>query len=83
MRKQELIHLHALFDCIRNELPSDGTGQTNAFAEYEAVGVRQPHIHAQKAAHEEAIRLLLVGIERTIERQSSREILQPVQLPQM
>ena len=82
MRKQELIHLHALFDCIRSDLQKNGGVPTDAYVAYEAVRVRHSHIHARKADHQRAIRLLLYGIERTIEHNVTRSTSQAARLLQ-
>ncbi|QLG27200.1 UPF0058 family protein [Halorarum halophilum] len=56
MRKNELIHLHALLDCVRTNLDERGEreGSTDRMREYEALGVRPMTVRATRREHEEA-----------------------------
>lgn len=85
MRKQGLLHVHALLHRIRTELQERGDVPADAYAEYDAHGVFPPHLHHRKTEHENAVEYLLTGIDRTIECQSNdndtrRAALPPAQL---
>lgn len=66
MRKQELIHLHALLELIRDDLTADYDPPTGVFTAYERHGVHPRAIYARKDAHHEAIAHLTDGIERIL-----------------
>lgn len=69
MKKQSLIHVHALLVQVRQELDESGSLPTGAFDEYEQFGVKHTSIHRGKDAHTEAVWLLLDGIDETLDRQ--------------
>ena len=66
MRKQELIHLHALLLEIRHELTAKREVTAGAFDAYESHDVQPVAMHESKATHNEAVRHLLDGIESSI-----------------
>lgn len=72
MKKQSLIHVHALLIQVRGELRESGSVPTGAFDNYEQLGVLHTSIHLRKDAHTEAIWLLLDGIGETINRQNNQ-----------
>jgi len=65
MKKQELIHMHALLV----EVAADVTDHdvTREIPAYEAATVRPTSLHRPKADHEAAIQALAAGILETIE----------------
>lgn len=69
MKKQSLVHIHALLENVRRELYQSGNVPDGAFDEYEQFGVRHTSIQRRKDAHREAIWLLLDGIDETLHRQ--------------
>lgn len=69
MRKDEYLHLHALFVELRRYLQEIGEVPDDAFAAYEAYGVDPVAIHRRKEAHHEALQLLLDGMGTTLEAQ--------------
>lgn len=66
MQKNELIHLHALFAELRQELTHDRAIPSDAFREYRAHGVGPRQIHYGKEAHRQAIEFLVTGIMRVL-----------------
>ncbi|MFP8958434.1 UPF0058 family protein [Natrialbaceae archaeon A-CW3] len=62
MRKQELIHLHALAMEIRKYLVVHETIPTGSFEHYEHYGVSPTSIHYSKTRHKESLQLLLEGL---------------------
>lgn len=66
MRKNEYVHLHALFVELRRHLQETGEVPDDAFAAYEAYGVGPMAIHRRKDDHHEALQLLLEGVSTTL-----------------
>lgn len=68
MRKQELVHLHALFEVIRRHLAErDGTRlPAGAFDTYDEHGVGPVAIAERKEAHRAAVDHLLDGLQTTV-----------------
>lgn len=66
MRKQELIHFHALATVIREFIAERETVGPDAFLKYDQKGIRPTSVHRNKTAHKESLQLLLVGILRSI-----------------
>jgi hypothetical protein len=60
MRKQELVHLHALGVACRRQVDADAAPA--AFEAYEDLGVSPTSIHRRKDAHREAILRLFAGV---------------------
>ncbi|PCR90584.1 UPF0058 family protein [Natrinema ejinorense] len=71
MRKQELLHMHALLLEIRSYLEQEDTLSTSAFAAYDAQSVYPTHIHCRKEAHEKAINCLLDDLIYSVQRHST------------
>lgn len=67
MRKQELIHVHALLADVRDELAATREGSGGAFDAYESHGVGPVEIYSGKEAHREAVTRLADGIEEVLE----------------
>lgn len=69
MRKNELIHLHALLDCIRANLDERGVPveSTDRMREYEALGVRPMTVRATRGEHEEATLALARALGESID----------------
>ncbi|WP_276255541.1 UPF0058 family protein [Halomontanus rarus] len=72
MRKQELVHTHALVVELRAHICSTHgeTPTPDAFDDYDANDVTPAAVYHPKSAHKESVQLLLEGIVRTIEAQS-------------
>lgn len=67
MRKQSLIHLHALCLHVRHELEATEPIPPTAFSAYNSYGVGPAEIHRKKDKHHEALGHLLDGIETAIQ----------------
>ena len=69
MRKNELIHLHALLDCVRANLDGRGEleGSTERMREYEALGVGPMTVRATRGKHEEATLALARALGESID----------------
>lgn len=82
MRKQELIHLHALLDTIRSHLDREGPLPNDAFDDYDAYGVSPMAIHRAKGDHHTAVQFLADGILATIDaREDTAETAQAEEQP--
>ena len=66
MKRQELIHIHALLAEIRTYLIRERDRSIGSFRHYDSQPVRPVHIHQGKQAHEDAIRLLLCGFDEPL-----------------
>lgn len=64
-RKDRAIRLHALLARVRHALETHNLAPPDAFREYDALHTTPTHVHASKAAHQEAIEHLALGIHRT------------------
>ncbi|MFP8953421.1 UPF0058 family protein [Natrialbaceae archaeon A-arb3/5] len=69
MRKQELVHLHALAVEIRDYVSDRESVPPDAFAEYDRNGSKPTSLHRRKTTHKECLLLLLDGILAAIGRQ--------------
>lgn len=58
MRKDEAVHLHALFGELQHYVESHGWVRSEAFAEYDRLGISPLQIHRQKGKHERALVVL-------------------------
>ena len=58
MRKDEAVHLHALFGELRHYVESHGWVRSEAFAEYDQLGISPLQIHRPKREHERALVVL-------------------------
>lgn len=67
MRKQSLIHLHALCLQVRLELEATEAIQPSTFTAYDSYGVGPAEIHRKKDKHHKALAHLLDGIEVAIQ----------------
>lgn len=67
MRKQELIHLHALTIELRSWL-EEHHGIDGEFDAYDEGAVSRHAIHRRKGTHKEAVRLAMDGVVSVIER---------------
>lgn len=61
MKKQELIQIHGLLVEVQSHYEMESGCSTDC-SEYERLGVNPTSIHRSKAAHEEAIFVLLDGL---------------------
>ena len=59
MKKNELVHLHALLTCVAGDFVERGVVDAEAFSEYRALGVSSRSLRASRADHEAAVRLLV------------------------
>lgn len=66
MRKQQLIHLHALCLCLRGRLEARTRVPADAFARYDAMDLGPTAVHRPKSVHHEAVVALLDGLTTTI-----------------
>ena len=62
MRKQQLIHLHALCLCLRDRIDDRVTVPADAFEAYDAMDVDPTAVHRRKAVHQDAVLALLDGL---------------------
>ncbi|UTF52583.1 UPF0058 family protein [Natronosalvus rutilus] len=74
MRKQELIHLHALAVELRKDVTEHETVPPDAFEEYDRYGIAPTSIHYNKPRHKESLLLLLDGICRTVGRPPTQDL---------
>ncbi len=58
MQKTELLQLHALLFRVRRHLERRDVVDDDAFAAYDALGVRPQHVHRSKDAHRTAVKRL-------------------------
>jgi hypothetical protein len=65
MRKQELLHLHALFSEVSEYLVSNGNDLE--MSEYERLNISPVSIQKSKAAHTNAVMTLAQGIASEVE----------------
>lgn len=61
MRKQELIHIHALLYELGEYIDQEGESPVDPFARYEEQPTRPQHLHRGKSDHLTAINRLLRG----------------------
>lgn len=66
MRKDEYLHLHALFVELRHHLQQTGDVPADAFAAYDAYDVTPVGCHRRKDRHHKALIRLRDGVQRTI-----------------
>ncbi len=64
MKKQELIHIHALLFEVGEYVKREGEPPVDPFETYEEQSTRPQHIHRGKDAHTAAINRLLGGCLR-------------------
>lgn len=55
MQKNEIVHLHSLFQLLRRQFEPTAEFVDESFAEYESLNVAPTHIHKSKHAHREAV----------------------------
>lgn len=58
MKKNELVHLHALLAHVKNEYVERGVADGEAFEPYRQLGVTPVSVQASRKHHEEAVRTL-------------------------
>lgn len=58
MKKNELVHLHALLVHVRDEFVARGVADEEAFEPYRALGVSPLSMRVPRDRHEEAVRTL-------------------------
>ena len=58
MRKDEAVHLHALFRQVRGHLEGRGWVDPEAFEGYDELGVSPLQVHRSKDEHREAMQVL-------------------------
>lgn len=66
MRKQELVHLHALCSLIRSHVEARADPPPGTFDDYEELGVAPTTIYRQKRAHRRAVLQLLDDVTSAI-----------------
>lgn len=62
MRKNELVHLHALVRTVADHLVAAGDLDPTATADYEALGVTPMSLQAARDDHERAVLLLATAV---------------------
>lgn len=67
MRKDELIHIHALFLEVRQSLGENEERPIEMHSAYDALDVRPTSIHKSKENHRKAISTLGGSIERSLQ----------------
>lgn len=78
MRKQELIHLHALCVLVREHAEARDDVPPGAFASYEDLGVPPSAIYRSKAAHRRAVRALTASLASSVEESDASAPTHPV-----
>jgi hypothetical protein len=58
MKKNELVHLHALLTCVAEDFVERGVVDESAFAEYRELGTTSIALRASRGDHAAAVRLL-------------------------
>ncbi|MDS0292933.1 UPF0058 family protein [Halogeometricum luteum] len=58
MKKNELVHLHALLTCVAEDFVDRGLVDAEAFASYRALGISARSLRASREDHQTAVRLL-------------------------
>jgi len=67
MKSQELKQIHALLYEVRKHLCNGNTDSPDPFVSYDSQPVRPSHVHQSKQAHKNGIKLLVDGIEQTLQ----------------
>lgn len=67
MKSQELKQIHALLYEVRKHIHSENTVPSDSFVNYDSQPIRPSHVHQSNKAHENGIKLLLDGIECTLQ----------------
>lgn len=62
MRKDEAVHLHALFRELRRHLESRGWVKSESFPEYDSLEISPLQVHRPKAEHIEALLVLAAAL---------------------
>uniref|UniRef100_A0A7D5GKK1 UPF0058 family protein n=2 Tax=Natrinema halophilum TaxID=1699371 RepID=A0A7D5GKK1_9EURY len=75
MRKQALVHIHALISEIRAFIMERESVPMGAFATYDQIGILPTEIHYNKRKHKESIFTLLEDILMSLERLSTRNLI--------
>lgn len=68
MRKQELIHLHALLVEVTHHLDDHGDMPTEISTEYNTLDTHPVSVHASKQDHHEAVMALATAIGTWLDR---------------
>jgi hypothetical protein len=55
MRKQSLIHIHALCSALREDIQNRHDISGDPYEDYEEFGVKCEHIHRSKGEHKQAL----------------------------
>ena len=66
MRKNELVHLHALVRTVADHLIDRGSLDPAALADYEALGVSPMALQASRGDHERAVLVLATAVADAI-----------------
>lgn len=69
MRKQGLVHLHALGAQLRTHVEDRADVPPDAFSRYEELGVSPSAIYHRKESHRRAVQHLLDGVSTAVERE--------------
>ncbi|WP_239524473.1 UPF0058 family protein [Halogeometricum borinquense] len=68
MRKNEIVHIHALLVLIAEKFVGQGLIEAEEFAEYRLLGTSPMSLRAPRADHEAAVRLLADTLSTAVER---------------
>ena len=74
MKKNELVHLHALLVLVAEDYLSRGIATQEDFAEYERLGVTPMALRAPRSDHERAVQALVRTLGDLSEERSSRSV---------
>lgn len=66
MRKQELVHLHALCTLVRSHVEARSEVPPGTFDEYEQLCVTSTSIYRRKRAHRRGVTALLDGVTSAV-----------------
>lgn len=71
MRKQELVHLHALCVLVRAQVEAREAVPPDAFASYDELGVTASAVYRSKRAHRRAVRCLASDVADVVDDESA------------
>lgn len=68
MKKNELVHVHALLACVAEDFLERGIADSEAFDDYRALGTSSMALRASRDDHEAAVRRLADTLATAAER---------------
>lgn len=71
MKKDELVHLHSLLTLLRAEFERRGVASSQAFADYEGLGVTPMAVYVSKDEHADAVQALADALASAAEAERS------------